>query len=212
MEKKKNGCLIAALCVVVFGTVSCGTMALLGSIVSRDDNQQAVTEPIRMQTESLATETEILQTQSETLQTQTETPTTEENTEEQESATVQSSDVALSSDAICLILKAGLSQSFGDDAIVEYSEEAKNYKISIWKDGIAVSFATIPTNPKAKDAWETMKNSIKNMSSELQNTVQNYQPDAHVTVMVLNDLDHSKVLMTVLDGVLIYDAAGELTQ
>ena len=161
MDKKKNGCLIAALCVVVFGTVSCGTMALLGSIVSRDDNQQAVTEPIQTQTESLATETEILQTQTETLQTQTETPTTEENTEEQEDTTVQSSDVALSSDAICLILKAGLSQSFGDDVIVEYSEEAKNYKISIWKDGIAVSFATIPTNPKAKDAWETMKNSIK---------------------------------------------------
>ena len=77
MEKKKNGCLIAALCVVVFGTVSCATMALLGSIVSRDDNQQAVTEPIQTQTEGLATETEILQTQTESLQTETETHQTQ---------------------------------------------------------------------------------------------------------------------------------------
>lgn len=74
MDKKKNGCLIAALCVVVFGAASCGTVALISGIMSGSDKdpQPAATvpPPLQTQTETLQTETETQQTQ----QTQTETP------------------------------------------------------------------------------------------------------------------------------------------
>lgn len=59
MEGKRKGCLTAALCVVVFGAVSCGTVVLINGFMSRGDQQPAATE----------------QTQTETLQTETETQT-----------------------------------------------------------------------------------------------------------------------------------------
>lgn len=69
MEKKKNVCLIAALCVVVFGAASCGTVALISGIMSGSDK-----EPQPAATTSLQTQTESLQTETETQQTQTEIP------------------------------------------------------------------------------------------------------------------------------------------
>lgn len=66
MEGKRKGCLTAALCVVVFGSVSCGTVVLINGFMSRGDQQQPeATEQ---------TQTETLQTQSEYLKTQTEPP------------------------------------------------------------------------------------------------------------------------------------------
>lgn len=77
MDKKKNGCLIAALCVVVFGAASCGTVALISGIMSGTDKdtQPAATTSLQTQTESLQTETETQQTQTDA---PTETPTEEE--------------------------------------------------------------------------------------------------------------------------------------
>ena len=77
MEKKKNGCLIAALCVVVFGAASCGTVALISGIMSGSDKdpQPAATAPMQTQTETLQTQCETSQTETETPQAQTTTPT-----------------------------------------------------------------------------------------------------------------------------------------
>ena len=66
MNKKKNGCLIAAICVVVLGTAFCGTVALISGIMSGSDK-----EPQTAATTSLQTQTESLQTEAET---QTEIP------------------------------------------------------------------------------------------------------------------------------------------
>ena len=77
MDKKKNGCLIAAICVVVFGAASCGTVALISGIMSGNDK-----EPQPAATTSLQTQTESLQTETETQQTQTDAPT-ETQTEEE---------------------------------------------------------------------------------------------------------------------------------
>lgn len=77
MDKKKNGCLIAALCVVAFGAASCGTVSLISGIMSGTDKdtQPAATTSLQTQTESLQTETETQQTQTDA---PTETPTEEE--------------------------------------------------------------------------------------------------------------------------------------
>lgn len=82
MDKKKNGCMIAALCVVVFGAASCGTVALISGTMSGSDK-----EPQPAATTSLQTQTESLQTETETQQTQTDVPTETQTEEETQTDT-----------------------------------------------------------------------------------------------------------------------------
>lgn len=120
------------------------------------------------------------------------------------------SESASSSDSVCSLLQIALNSSYKDSSSVEYQKDSKTYVISLWKDGIALGLSTINTNETARNAWENLKQSMIALSSSAQETVKNVQPDAHVTVMVLNDNDHTKTLLTVLDGVIIYDAADDI--
>ena len=140
-------------------------------------------------------------------------PTTEETTSEPltENNSDPDGESSLSSDDICSILRTNLEEELGDNVTVEYNEDSKNYVVSMWQDGIAMTLISYTTNPDAQAAWDNLRETMKSTSLNLLDTVQNAQPDAHVTVMVLNDVDHSRTFLTVLDGVILSDVADELT-
>lgn len=102
--------------------------------------------------------------------------------------------------------KTALSASLGEDNC-SVKKVYDYIVIEVWMDGVAVNVAKASEGDEAcLSAWETTKESIQGMAQIYFENLASYGlNDWHVTVSVLNDLDHSKALLTYTDGDLSFD-------
>ena len=95
-----------------------------------------------------------------------------------------------------------------------YESEVKDNTLFIkaWSSGVAMAAASAKTGDSAsKEAWDKL---VEATVSSCQTTYDAIQTelklkDAHVSFNVLNDVDTTKTLISVLDGVLVYNALSE---
>lgn len=107
------------------------------------------------------------------------------------------------------LLKIALSSSSDTvETNVSYSEEGNNYIIYVKTDGVAL-LATLAQNGTDVESWGKVVESMKDLSKSMSDTVKELDPEAHVTVMVLNDLNTDNTLLTILDGDVITNAVNE---
>ncbi len=104
------------------------------------------------------------------------------------------------------MLEASVSSNFGEDNYT-IDRDGKTVTLNVWKDGIAVGVAlAVQGDEETKAAWKEMKSNVEGMSKNVYNTFDQVKiEDGHICVNVLNDIDKSKVLLTILDGVTVYD-------
>lgn len=102
--------------------------------------------------------------------------------------------------------KTALSASLGEDNC-SVKKVYDYIMIEMWMDGVAVNVAKASEgNETCLSAWGTTKDSIQGMAQTYYDNLTAYGlDDWHVTVSVLNDLDHSKALLTYTDGELTFD-------
>lgn len=102
--------------------------------------------------------------------------------------------------------KTALSASLGEDNC-SVKKVYDYIMIEMWMDGVAVNVAKASEGDETcLAAWDTTKESIQGMAQTYYDNLPAYNlNDWHVTVSVLNDLDHSKALLTYTDGELVFD-------
>ena len=102
--------------------------------------------------------------------------------------------------------KAALSASLGEDNC-SVKKVYDYIMIEMWMDGVAVNVAKASEGDETcLAAWDTTKESIQGLAQTYYDNLPAYNlNDWHVTVSVLNDLDHSKALLTYTDGELVFD-------
>ena len=84
------------------------------------------------------------------------------------------------------------------------------FTISLAIDGTAAGVYSMTSGaaPDLRSVWESVKDGICSVSLSAGDAADAVGlTDAMVMVQVLNDLDHSKVLLSVLDGEVVYDCA-----
>lgn len=109
-------------------------------------------------------------------------------------------------DAAMAILRVTLADNFGKDSYtLEYDD--KSVTINVWQDGIAEgSVYAAAGDSTAKAAWEFMIEGQKLLCNSVVEQIQAAgAQDYHVMINVLNDLDHSRTLLSILDGTVVYD-------
>lgn len=89
---------------------------------------------------------------------------------------------------------------------ISYDPEANLYNIMVWQDGISVG-AVLAANGN-REEWDNMKNSIASTCSVFQESIAEISPGSHVSINVLNDANTDNTLLTILDGVVVYDSVG----
>lgn len=106
-----------------------------------------------------------------------------------------------------VLLESNLKQNFGENnCTLEYDETAVT--INVWADNIALGVVSaIAGNSESIQSWNLMVDSQKTLCDSIVNElkeigIENYP----VMLNVLNELDKTKVLLTVLNGNVIYDA------
>ena len=93
----------------------------------------------------------------------------------------------------------------------EYHASAKLYVISIIPtSGVAIGLLDIETNPSTQEQWRKIKNNYCEWCLEFKDTAKQISRlNINVQVNILNDFAYDKVLLSVLNGVVIYDCTTE---
>lgn len=108
------------------------------------------------------------------------------------------------------LLEIALSQGFGDNFTISCDDNFVT--ISVWMDGVALSLATIQEAGGGTDneSWNTVKNSLISLSDSLSDLLESAGcTDYHLLIHALNDRNRENTLLSVADGVIIYDALAD---
>lgn len=114
------------------------------------------------------------------------------------------SETVYTPEIIRMVLEMTVKENLTENVRVDYSSAASNYRISVWKKGISAG-AVIRTEKQGISGWKNMVRTFENYCRDLKKSVNTMDADAHITLMVLNDLNPEHTLLTVTDGAAVYD-------
>lgn len=101
-------------------------------------------------------------------------------------------------------LEVRVRKDITENVRVEYNPDANNYKILIWKKGISVGVIT-RTRVQGIFQWQHVKKKLERYCRDLKNSTSEFDATAHVTLMLLNDMNLNYVLLSIMDGFTYYD-------
>lgn len=224
-KKQGVGCLTSAIVSImvflfVFFGIGIGVSSCAGKMTS-ENSESSVDTSIKKSV--VTTTAEVITTKSEittiaetaSAEPITEPPTeppapapTEPPTEVSTSAPLEETqETTLSPDMIKSVLELTISQNFSDYKI-DYQEELNEYVISLWRDGITEG-ATLAVSSGDRTSWDNMVTSLKEMCNSFMDTINTLDPDANITVEVLNNLNTENRLLIIFDGIVMYDYVDE---
>jgi len=162
---------------------------------------ETTTEIIIETTTAAETTTEATTTTETTTTTAETTTTTTTTTYEADTDSASSNSV---SDTVIALISPVLDKSFPEENKIEYDSDLNVYNISVWHDGIAAELTLSGTD---HTSWDNLVSQYEELCNSLWNVVKAIDPDANVTLSILNDLNKDNVLLMIYNGVTFYNAA-----
>lgn len=114
------------------------------------------------------------------------------------------------------ILKASLNDNIGKG---NYKIERDNASsgsevitVSMWYEGLTLGTLYAKEGDySAKAQWETMKESVSSFAKKIYSGLEEHEiENTHLLLNILNDVNHDYILLSYMDGVLIYDATDNI--
>lgn len=152
-------------------------------------------------------ETTVTTTEEETTVTTTEETTAEETTiseKETVAETIKEETVKFSPDELCDAMKLTLSTTF-DSVNVGYFESEQLYVCTVSKNGLATMATAVMDGTIEKSQWDEYVKTLQKTSRILVDEMNVYQLGAHVSIIVVNDINNENYLLLYTDGKLIED-------
>ena len=111
-------------------------------------------------------------------------------------------------DNAVILIESNLKEHFDNYTI---SHKDRIITISIWEDGIAMGAIMASQGDETyKSAWDGMVENIKNLCDSVCDFVDTLGlDDVTVAINLLNDSNTENVLLTVMEGVVIYDSVND---
>lgn len=112
----------------------------------------------------------------------------------------------LSLDALCATIESILD---GDGySGVDVTHEEAAITVNVWLDGLCMelTLAQQSGNDSYQETWDTVKANFVSLSESISELVETVgYTDVYVTINILNDLNHGNVLLSVFEGIVIFD-------
>lgn len=135
----------------------------------------------------------------------TETEKEAEVTEEKENETQEYINVSYDIDDATTLLRIAMMDNFEN---CEITNDGEAITANVWVDGLALEMGIneINENESYKESWDVMVGNITELSISSQDLVESIGvQNVPVIINVLNDLNKNLTLLTVTNGVVIYD-------
>lgn len=101
------------------------------------------------------------------------------------------------------VLQSAFEDEF-DSADVQYEEDSNLYVIYVAIDGVTKDALAAKLSGDTSD-WDTMRANIEDTSQKLHEQAQEYRLNSSISIIIMNDLNKENALLSVLDGVTVYD-------
>lgn len=196
-QKKKHGCLIAIVVFVIFGVIVSG---MSSEDSGSSDSASAAVETLAPTAEPTTEPTE----------EPTETPASEQIDEskpdQEESA--ESEEPLMSMDMTAAVIEALVSKNF-ENYKVDYDDSG--ITLSLWQDGLAAgSILAAAGNQESVESWNNIRENLLTFSDSVYETMETAgHGDAILMINILNDQNTENVLLSVVNGTIVYDAVSE---
>lgn len=197
-KKKPMGCLIVVLVVILLMAIAGGN----GSEQDTPASPAASSEPSASPTPAPTPEP-VASESAPTVE-----PTPDASAAPDPAASSEASEL-LSFDLVLSVLDLSAQNTYGDTYTLEGDEDGVT--LSIWTDGLALGAAfAAQGNEEMLANWKELRDSMIQLCTSVQESIAEMgYSDTPVMVNVLNDQDKSKTLLSILNGVVIYDCATE---
>lgn len=102
------------------------------------------------------------------------------------------------------VLETSIKENLRGNVKIDYSPDVNNYRISVWKKGISAG-AIIRTKKHGISKWNRLIKSFEKYCCDLKKSVNTMDSTAHVTLLILNDMNLSQTLLSITDGITHYN-------
>lgn len=127
-----------------------------------------------------------------------------EITDAPEASDAQSAIISL--DDLCATIESILAD--GGYSGVDVTHEEAAISVNVWLNGLCMemTIAQESGNDSYQETWGSIRANFVSLSESIGELVDTVgHTDVHVTVNILNDLNRDKVLLSVFDGIVIFD-------
>ena len=112
---------------------------------------------------------------------------------------------AISLDALCETIETVLEDKFSGCSV---THDDSMITVGIWTDGIAMEIGSAAG--KLPEGWKDLREGMISLSNSIRNLIDTSGwEDIPALLHLLNDLNHDKVFLSILDGAVIYDVTDE---
>lgn len=191
-KKKGHGCLTAIIVVFV-------VFAILAAVGSNTESDDSTTQP-----------TATVQPTETPSPTATPVPTTEPTPDASSDSSSSDSDSesSVSLDLLAAAMNLTLQDSFENS---DFSYDDTSITMTVWQDNIAAgALLAQQGNAELQESWNEMRDNLINMCQSARDMLDEAgYTDVTVTLNLLNDMNQDNTLLSVMDGVVIYDAVND---
>lgn len=121
----------------------------------------------------------------------------------------QDDDPSMSLDALCVAIESVLDKNYSG---IDVTQDGESITVNLWVDGLCMelTLAEQSGNDNYKETWETAKANTVSLAKSICDLVDTSgYTDVFVTLNVLNDLNHDNVLLSIFEGIVIFDVMAQ---
>lgn len=108
-------------------------------------------------------------------------------------------------ETIMSILEDSMKKSFGENVKIQYDETTHCYMLASWIDGFAKTLFATTGDITTIDEWNQLIDDMKFCSNYLLIDIRKFDPEANLSLSVLHDEDPDFILLSILNGKVIYN-------
>lgn len=157
------------------------------------------------------------ETQPETVTEVTSETTTQEETTTLSETTVQEETTAAESEEGTDIdthesvrqLIETVSAMYFQDISVTYDEETDSYIVNVCQEGVAFDLTAVRAGTLERSTWDQVVDTMVDDCNSMKGVVETAELDSNVMLNILNDQNRDNVLLSIINGTVIYNAADD---
>ena len=157
------------------------------------------------------------ETQPETVTEVTSETTMQEETTTLSETTVQEETTAAESEEVTDIdthesvrqLIETVSAMYFQDISVTYDEETDSYIVNVCQEGVASDLTAVRAGTLERSTWDQVVDTMVDDCNSMKGVVETAELDSNVMLNILNDQNRDNVLLSIINGTVIYNAADD---
>lgn len=153
--------------------------------------------------------TNVTEATSETT-TQEETTTLSETTVQEETTTAESEEETdIDTHESVRQLIETVSAMYFQDISVTYDEETDSYIVNVCQEGVASDLTAVRAGTLERSTWDQVVDTMVDDCNSMKGVVEKAELDSNVMLNILNDQNRDNVLLSIINGTVIYNAADD---